>query len=166
MLLRNLWLLGIASCTQAAPQDTGPAPLVDMASWQLLDDSRDPIGPAPSACDPLGVGVETDILEIDTEACPWVTLGQRSLVDLQPGDTLSLLAWHSALSAPEPAVGLMGLWIGDQELWRTEPAIPGDATIYELELPIDSSFPLDTQVRLHVHNHGANAWRLGRLERR
>ncbi len=163
MATGNALLILLLACTGAEPQDTGPRVLVDVEAWQVLDDDQDPIGPAPAPCGAAGIQIESGVLEVQTDACPWVTLGQPSLGELAAGDTLSLLAWHGTLAAPEPAQGHMSLWVGEEEIWRIEPAIPSEGVIYEESLRVQSPAPEGTMVRLHVHNHGANSWRLGRL---
>ncbi len=163
MLTGNALLILLLACTGESPDDTGPRLLVDAGAWQILDDSEDPIGPAPEPCGAAGVQVESGVIEVQTDTCPWVTLGQPSLSALEEGELLSLLAWHGTLAAPEPATGHMSIWIGDEEIWRIEPEIPSEGVIYDERLTVPSSAPEATLIRLHVHNHGANAWRLGRL---
>lgn len=163
MLTSNALLILLLACADAVTVDTGPRLLVDAQAWQILDDDQDPVGPAPVPCGAAGVSVESGVIEVQTDTCPWVTLGQPSLSALQAGESISLLAWHGTLAAPEPASGHMSLWIGEEEIWRIEPEIPSEGVIYEEQLTAPSSAPEDTLVRLHVHNHGANAWRLGRL---
>ncbi|MFT5583598.1 MAG: hypothetical protein ACI9VR_001176 [Cognaticolwellia sp.] len=163
MLTGNALLFLLLACAGDPPQDSGPRLLVDADTWQILDDTQDPIGPAPEPCGAAGVQVESGVIEVLTDACPWVTLGQPSLTNLKAGDTISLLAWHGTLAAPEPATGHMSIWIGEEEIWRIEPDIPSEAVIYEEQLTAHDSAPEGTMIRLHVHNHGANSWRMGHL---
>ena len=74
------------------------------------------------------------------------------------------MAWHGTLAAAEPATGHMSIWIGEEEIWRIEPDIPSESVIYEEELRAPADTPQGTLIRLHVHNHGANSWRMGRLQ--
>ena len=163
MLTGNALLFVLLACTKQTPEDTGPRVLIDVQAWQILDDDQDPIGAAPAPCGAAGIQIESSVLEVRTDTCPWVTLGQPSLTDLSAEESLSLLAWHGTLAAPEPAAGHMSLWIGAQEIWRIEPDIPSEGVIYDEILTVPVSAPEATLIRLHFHNHGANAWRLGKL---
>lgn len=166
MVTGNPITLLILGCHPTEPVDSVPQPLVELSAWEILGDDQDPIGPAPSPCAPTAVHEETGFLEIETDDCPWVTVGQLSGARVGPEHELAILAWHSSLAAAEPATGHMSLWIGDEEIWRIEPAIPGDPEIHEASVQATQEHAAGSWVRLHVHNHGANAWRLGRLERR
>jgi hypothetical protein len=143
--------------------------LVAFDGWTLLDPERDPT-PAhrdpESSCDPRGVIPEEGVLEVNTNDCGYAVLGQPTLHPIAAGDTLELLMYHSALAAiDEPAEGHFSLWIGDALFWEVNVAIPAAAEIYLVPVTVDFDAVPATDVRVHLHNHGGNSWRIGHLKR-
>lgn len=168
-LLALLLLLTLAceeSAGPAEPQDTraetvlelDPEALVHNALWtpretRLLDDFNAP-------CPPEGT-----TLELDTDLCSGAELTQPALRDAAAGDTLRLVLWHLALvSADGPAEAHVALYLDTTRLWEERIAIPSDAQTYEHLIPAPVDITTDTAITLHLHNHGANAWRFGSLD--
>ena len=144
-------------------------PLVEFDRWVLLDPALDP---SPShrtsehSCDPGGVIPEEDVLEVNTNDCGYAVVGQPSLHPIVSGDNLELLMYHSALSAiDEPAEGHFSVWIGSTLLWEINVDIPAAAEIYVVPLTADFDADEGTNVRIHLHNHGGNSWRVAYLRR-
>ena len=74
--------------------------------------------------------------------------------------------YHSALaSVDSPAEGHFSLWLGDTEFWGRTIPIPAAAEIYLVPIQVDWSLETGTEARIHVHNHGANSWRVAYIKR-
>jgi hypothetical protein len=54
--------------------------------------------------------------------------------------------------------------IGGKRVWETSVAIPTEANIYDLRIPLDLDAPAGSEVEFHLHNHGYNSWTLLKLE--
>lgn len=151
--------------------DTGvvAVPLVDFDQWTLLGPDRDPTPEhrsPDSSCAPRGVIPEDGVLEVNTNDCGYALLGQPIIHPIAAGDTVELLMYHSALSAlEEPTEGHFSLWLGDALLWDLNVSIPAAAEIYFIPVTIDFDVARSTEVRIHLHNHGGNSWRIGHLKR-
>lgn len=106
-------------------------------------------------------------VEINTGRCHQITLTQPSLIAVNAGEDLRLIAWHSQLISEDPAThtGTMMLAIGENLLWRERSPIPGAARSFDLVLQSQVDIAPGDPVRLHVHNHGANAWNLLSIEK-
>jgi hypothetical protein len=156
--------------------DSGEAPpsgsivdLVRFDQWEQLDASDDPY---PShrnddhACDDKGILAEENTLEINTGDCGYALVGQPLRADLEAGDWVELMMYHSALASTDPlAEGHFSLWIGEHLYWERTMAIPSAAEVYWVPTAIDWDAEAETMVRLHLHNHGANSWRVAYLRR-
>ena len=151
--------------------DTGAdaVSLVNFDQWTLLDADRDPTPEhrsPDSSCAPRGVIPEDGVIEVNTNDCGYALLGQPITHPIAAGDTVELLMYHSALSAlEEPTEGHFSLWIGDALLWELNVSIPAAAEIYFVPVTVDFDVDPATEVRVHLHNHGGNSWRIGHLKR-
>jgi len=142
-----------------------PMAVVDAQLWRVAEDPA-PFPPAPVdvTCDPAGLTFEVfgpePSLEVWTDACPWATAEQPSLVAVRRGRRLFLRLWHEPLSAPEPSEAVIGLAFGSTviETWTVPIPSPGAAVLGEWEAP--ETWPAGTPVRFHVRNHGNNAYNL------
>ena len=155
--------------TDTADTDVVALTIVEFDRWILLEAEKDPTPAhrdAESSCDPGGVLPEEGVLEVNTNDCGYAVLGQPTLHAIAAGDTLELLMYHSALSAiDEPTEGHFSLWIGDAMFWELNVAIPAAAEIYLVPVTVDFDAAQSTDVRVHLHNHGGNSWRIGHLKR-
>lgn len=148
------------------PTAEGTWDLVDPAAWSLVPLADDPFDPpADAACDPRGVQLEEGTVEVLTDLCGWATLTQSAAVDVAPGDALAWFAFHGPLTAAEPAEGVMILQVDGETLWSVTVPIPSGEGIYLEDAVADQAWPEGAEVTLHVHNHGANAWRFVHLRR-
>lgn len=139
-----------------------------MQAWELVPLADDPF--AAEAVEPPLTGTETcaadavltesGMLEIDTDVCNFVTLRTTTVEEIRAGETVRVLFWNLALVADPPAVGVVELRLGGQTWWRHEAAIPGPEAIHKPKQVASRAFPKGTPVLFHVHNHGANSWRL------
>ena len=57
------------------------------------------------------------------------------------------------------------MWIGDRVFWERTFAIPLASEVYPVPITVDWAAPEGTPVRIHLHNHGGNSWRVGYLKR-
>lgn len=149
------------------PTAEGTWALVTPEAWSFVPVEEDPFveGAAPPECQSRGVVLEEGVIEILTDLCPWATLSQPSLVDVAPGDRLELFAFHGPLSATEPAEGVMHLSVDGVELWGVTVPIPSDDGVYIEAWEAPAGWEAGAALTLHVHNHGANAWRFVSFER-
>jgi hypothetical protein len=168
-VIRSLPLSLLVACAPAVPSE--PVDLVAPAAWTALDPDDDPLideRPVADDCSALASTVEDGGVEIRTDACAWVTLGQPLLADVHPTDTLDLLFFHNALAAPPDAIdpaARVELWIGDAPAWELRVPIPHEAGLHALELEPGLSALEGEPVVLHVSNHGQNSYRLTHLQR-
>lgn len=140
-------------------------PLVAADAWTRAAASDDPFvaeRPEPVSCD-LGFGLETGSFEVDTELCLYGAFEQPSRVDVHEGDTFELLLLHDLLYATDPAVAHLAIAMDGELEWETEIPIPSEAGIVRPTWTAERDLPAGTMVHFHVHNHGANNYRLWEL---
>jgi hypothetical protein len=112
-------------------------------------------------CPVTAFQVEIDQLEIQTDNCnyaivEWVT--QRFV----PKDTiLEALVLHTGLWALEEGTAHFALSIEGDVFWEESPPIPSNTEFFFHEMIWPKSIPTGTIVQLHLHNHGANDWKMG-----
>lgn len=142
--------------------------LLEQAAWQSAWKQ------VPAAADPLashrppqvvcayerGYTVEDLDLELDTGACSYVALAQPVGYRLLAGDELRLVWWHYPLTATLPATAHAALLLDDEVLWQRDVPIPSPADLYDVTVPLPRELPPGAEVGLHLHNHGANQWRV------
>ncbi|HKP61805.1 MAG TPA: hypothetical protein VJV78_33975 [Polyangiales bacterium] len=172
-------LLLLAACAaasdpaepDAAPADVEPVYVVDLSAFEELPDAEDPFSasvPGHLPCAPPAYVVEQDpagfsTLEVRTDVCNYLTLRQPSRARIERGDRLEILMWHNTLSTQESARAYAALQICGQEAWSVEVPIPSPAQSYTPTWRAPRTFPAGCPILLHIHNHGANAWRFGEL---
>lgn len=142
--------------------------LIDIEDWRLGDHSTDPLishQPDVIECSPASFRIESEQLEVETDLCNYALVNFSLLQDVPKGTPADLLLLHTGLWAEEPATAHVALLINDVVFWEQEEPIPASAEFffYEGEFPVDAQEG-DT-VQLHIHNHGANDWRLGYFRR-
>jgi hypothetical protein len=148
------------------PTDPEPVALINSDAWvRVTDASADAFAdqrPADAVCDDAGYFYDplAQTLEVQTEVCDYLTLRQPTLAPIEPGDVVTVFAYHDLLTAPEPAQGYLGLAFGGELEWALEVPIPGDAASIEEHFTVDRSIPAGTELQFHVHNHGPNTWEL------
>lgn len=140
--------------------------LIDNAVWQLVPADEDPfrdLWAAQADCNPLGITVEAGVLEIQTDVCAFATVKQTALARSRNGHRLDILAYHSALFSDPEATGYIAVQIGDTLVWEQTVAIPGDADVYANTFDMYPEIDEETPILFHVHNHGANSWKLAHV---
>jgi hypothetical protein len=141
--------------------------LIDHQQWQVVDAAADPLAdhrPESVDCGSDGWLVEATTLEVRTDFCNYLAVGQPSLVALEQDQLVQVIFYHYDLVAPEPALGHVAIMIDGQMLWEQEIAIPGDANVFIEEFASPITAELGSQVVFHLHNHGPNAWVLQDLQ--
>lgn len=103
-------------------------------------------------------------IEIETDDCPYGVLTQPVLVDLRRGESVTVLAWHNDLVAPEPGSGHMLVTLGSQTLVDWTPDIPSNADVFDETVVLQGRVEAGELAVLHLHNHGANTWNLNAVE--
>jgi hypothetical protein len=140
--------------------------LIDHELWAPLGTADDPLAdhrPAEVDCKIAGWYIENEFLEIDTNFCNYLALGQPSLAAITEGQRVRLGFYHFDLVAPEPALAHIAMLADGELLWEQEIAIPGAAWVYEIEFEAPFSAPAGADLVFHLHNHGQNTWALQAL---
>jgi hypothetical protein len=134
--------------------------------WQMVDRMRDPLAseaPVDGDCDPYAVVFEGPHLEVDTRACSYAVLEQAALTAAAPGERLTGAIWHLGLIDELPATAHVALAVGGSVIWEQWVDIPNPPTAWELDVHFESNVKEDAAIVFHLHNHGANQWRVGEL---
>ena len=149
--------------------EAGIEELVAFDQWEILSEADDPFPEHRTLeyqCDPSGILAEEDVLEINTNDCGYAVVGQTLRADVQAGDRVELLMYHSALSTnDEPAAAHFAITVGPHVFWEIDLDIPWQSDVYVVPKTIDWSENQGAMVRIHLHNHGGNSWRVGYLRR-
>lgn len=145
------------------------ASLIDHLLWEDVDPADDPLPDHRPEMVVCGLAAwyyepESAALEIDTNVCNYLEVGQPSLVAVEQGQTMQVILYHFDLVALEPATAHVAILLDGQVLWEREIAIPGEADVYVEEFESPISAELGSPVVLHLHNHGQNTWRLQELQ--
>lgn len=150
-----------------AQGDARPAAsLVDLAAFVAQPPQADPFGDLPDApCADSAWGLEDGLFEIATDGCGALSVVQPSLVAVRAGDRVHVVAWHLGLYAPEPAEAHVGLALGEAVLWEARVPVPSAEAFFDETVTVGADAPEGTPLTLHLHNHGANSWRLLTVER-
>lgn len=158
--------LAAVACSEE-PTPALPAELrevIDGATWQAIPRADDPfIALLPAAvtdCASSGVVVEDAMLEMDTGLCGFISAETTLTESVAKGERIQITLWHLALYAEPPAKGELRIHIGGAEVYRLEVDIPHLEQVYRPEFKAPSAWPKNTKVEVHVHNHGANTWKV------
>ena len=138
--------------------------IINIEDWKLGDPTQDPFASHQPAEIDCGIGafrVESEQLEIDTDLCNYAFIEFASLQNIRKGAPAELLMLHTGLWAPEPAEAHIALLVKDQVFWEATLPIPASAEFFFYEGQFPVSIQADEPIYVHVHNHGANDWRLG-----
>jgi len=153
----------------ARATDTTPALVSGLVTnpfdWEVVPTTEDPFAPeAPITCEPEAHGPEEItgvwVYSVDTEACSWLTVRQRTMLALQPGDRLRAGVFHFALTAPTDATAHVGLAWSDEVFVTVDEPIPSAGRLVTLEYTAERAHPAGEELFFHIDNHGANSWHL------
>ena len=162
--VRLAWMLtfgALAGCSEDYPID-----VVDNDLWSFVSEENDPfraVRDPEAECNPLGVSVEGGGLEVQTDGCVFVTMTQPAQYKAKQRHQLDILTYHSALFSDPDSLGYMAVAIGEDIVWEQTVPIPGDADVYSVTLESFPALSVGTPVYFHVHNHGANSWKLAHI---
>ena len=135
-----------------------------IAAERFVPTEVDPIPHGTVDCPVAGWGVEGATLEVDTGVCRYGVFEQTLLDDLQPSDVVELVFWHNQLVAEGPASGHLAFAIDDVVVYEIEVPIPAEPTAYTETFTGVRAYA-GSMVRVHLHNHGANAWNVLHMDR-
>lgn len=148
------------------PPAAGEFDLIDTRGWVALSADEDPwrnVRPDPLECPRHTPHEEEGLLEFDTKICPHFAVERPLMADVYVGDRIRLVGSHSVLVATGNATGHLEVRIGDTVLFDFETAIPGPANVLVFDTVATADAGAGEMVRVHVRNHGANAWRINTL---
>ena len=142
--------------------------LIIAEEWKLGDPNQDPLAhhqPDNIECSIASFRMESEQLEIETDLCNYAFVEFELQQNVKKGMPADFLLLHTGLWAPEPATAHAALLIDGTIFWEQEVPVPASAEFFfhEGEIPVDA--PKGSPVQLHIHNHGANDWRLGYFRR-
>ncbi|MEZ4436231.1 MAG: hypothetical protein R3F65_27860 [bacterium] len=145
---------------------TGVVTVADVERWAPVGAGADPFADRPDAvsCPAHGYRPEVTLFEVQTDVCRYATFAQAVPVALRAGDVLRTTVWHLNLWAGEPAEAHLALRIGDVALWEVFVAIPSREAAYPIEVALPVDVAAGTPLYFHLHNHGANSYRLLAVE--
>ena len=139
-------------------------PWIDITQFTIADPLNDIFPdhqPDEIDCTANGFQVELDQLEIQTDICNNAIVEWTTQYYIPTGTNFEALVLHTGLWAPEDGNAHFALSIDGELFWEEFPVIPSNTEFffYEAKWP-EQVFP-GTTVQLHLHNHGANDWKLG-----
>ena len=158
--------------TDVTPAEPVHVLLAHNASWTLASSDTDPFALRAEGvrCDEEAVLVEEIAMgiwyDINTDTCDHATVHQKTLVDLQPGDTLLVWIWHYAMEH-EGGDFHARVALGEPEavVWQTTLPVPADSGLVYEEVIVGEAWPSGTPIWFHLSNHGVNTWSLVELAR-
>jgi hypothetical protein len=165
---RAKMLAWLADRPYTGATETLRIPLVEAAAWDVQPKNRDAFPdhhPDEVNC-PRDTGwlVEEDAVEVRTEFCNYLSIGQQALLDLDTGTNLELAISHSKLSFDTPATAHLAVSIGGNHIWETSVDIPSDSGILKEKLVLPVAVHRGDPIEVHLHNHGNNTWTIHSLD--
>jgi hypothetical protein len=146
------------------PGDAAPAsyrPLIDNQGWRRYDATLDPLRshqPAELSCAASATFVEYGSFEIDTTRCNYVLSEHPAQLAIPAGTQVKLELLHYDLTAPEPAEAHLAVLFADALQWETKISIPKAGDVVKANFVATRGLAVGEQIRLHLHNHGGNAY--------
>ncbi len=162
----------VAACATgvASPSagDAGPVTgnLLAIARFESPESATDPDAAHRESGCPLGVPrVEDGTLELETSACIAFWVGIPLLAGVRAGEALTLVTTHSALAARAPGEAHLRIDLDDEVLSDRLVPIPSSDAIDVTSVTPARAHGAGSRLRVHLHNHGANSWRVVSLAR-
>ena len=156
-----IWLL--LSCDEKEEQVQAEE-LIDITMWSQVELEADILKehqPEEIECDISAFSLEIDQLEIQTDLCNYAAIEFETQKDILAGTTIEALVLHTGLWALEEAEAHFAFYINDDLLWEEYSPIPADTEFFFMEKMIQTDIPMGATIYFHLHNHGANDWKLG-----
>lgn len=168
----SLLLCLLLGCSPDGGQpETGRPPagtLLAPDAWQPATPAEDPwaaMTPAGAECPSWGWGPEGAYFEVETDVCPWGTWAQPVAGNVTAGDRLEFTFYHLDLWAPEPAEAVVTLHLDRRLVWELRRAVPSGAAVESVVFEAAEDVSEGSSAAFHVHNHGANSYRIGPVAR-
>ena len=140
--------------------------LVDHDAWALVEEELTHLFPEKREeheCEQEGYKPEflggSYVFSVLTQFCNYIVVNQKTLEDIQEGDTLKIRFWHSQLTAPFDSLAITSIVLDEEEIWREEfriPLLKSELSKSEWKAPRD--IPAGTSIYFHVNNHGNNEY--------
>lgn len=141
--------------------------LFDHQQWKVVGIENDPyasLKQSKHTCDlATGKKIEEGVLEIDTDFCNFITLEQPSVTEIRAGEMVEFVMWHLELFASTPGEAFVSIRIADQVIWEKTIPVPFRAEIYQPQWTPAQPIPKGSRIVFHLHNHGANTWKIHSL---
>jgi hypothetical protein len=154
----------------AVPVDSGAAPrgnLLAIDRFVSPEPTQDPEAVhRESGCATGTPRVEDGTLELETGDCVFHWTGIPLLDALAAGEAITLVTTHSALAARTPGEAHLRIDLDDETLVDRRIPIPSADAIDIATVTIKEPHGTGARLRVHLHNHGANNWRVVSLTRR
>ena len=157
-------------------EDTGELPisLIELESWKIGGENGDPYPehkPEDFDCPPTAFRIESNQLEVEMDICNYAHVVFESNQKITKGESIELLILHTGLWAEEAALAHAVISHQDKNdnihiLFEEEPAIPAQAEFFFHEFTLETTIEKKDTLHIHLHNHGANDWRLGYIQRK
>lgn len=167
-------LLATAACTAAcsggpATQEPETELLLAHAGWELVASADDdPFAgergrPTVHACQSAAVfEITPGTLEVELSYCRerYVSLHQPTVVALNAGDSLHFTLSHMLLRplTDDVTEAYLALAINGSLVWEKTIQILAVANSYPIDIPIAAAFASNSDVVLHLDNHGENSY--------
>ena len=154
-----IWML---ACSQSS-LDTGQVEWIDISNFRsaLEADIFPSHQPESIECPPNGFRIEVEQLEIQTDICNYAVVEWTTQHVVKAGTTFEALVLHTGLWSLEDTSAHFALSIDGELFWEEFPPIPSNTEFFFYEASWPKEVPSGTKVQLHLHNHGANDWKLG-----
>jgi hypothetical protein len=157
---------------EPAPHEPEAMPLVEvtrLGEVAVADDVFAEHRPMDLDCAEPGFSFEplggVPAMELDTTKCPYITIGEATLLDLEEGDVVLIRLFHFELTAPDPAVAHLAVALDGAILWETEVPIPSPSTLVVERVPVVDDVPAGVSLQFHADNHGFNTYSLLEISR-
>jgi len=136
-------------------------PLIDNLGWRRYDAAADPLPshqPAVLSCAASATFLEYGSFEVDTTRCNYLFAEHPAQLAIAAGTQIKMELLHYDLSASEPAQAHVALLFGDALQWETTIPIPRAGDVIKANFQATRALALGEPIRLHLHNHGGNAY--------
>ena len=166
LALMALFLFGGCGGSAVPPIEAAdPAALIAPSAWRpSSDEPSELLGHAPESVDcPVGAwALDGATIDVDTGACNYLSLRQPAGHDLPPGRRLRLSFAHLQLFDPAQleSFGHLAISVEGQVIYERLVPIPHPARAYDETLVVENGIRAGQQIRIHLHNHGANEWKI------
>lgn len=170
--IRCLWgislMVGVGCVSAEETQPTAyPEPWALPEAWSLVDPSNDPVVGRPMdahTCPSEAMRLEFDVPELDTGACAWITIAAPALYGIPSGTLVRVALVHDNLIAEQPADSTFVIQTTRTVLYERTVSLPQPAQVVDERVVIPEGVRTGEILYVHVHNHGANSYRLLALQ--